>query len=178
MQRHFTVTGFVSQDGRTALHWHRLGRWLPPGGHVEPNEDPYQAVLREVREETGLDVAVLETGPHFGYLHPARLPAPAAMALYDLQHGDRSLPEHHQHIDLIYFTLPFASDAAAAAASDDQDWLWVDEATLRDNPVLTDERSGHSAPVPDDVRELAFAAIAAAREATPWPRAHARTGTG
>ena len=30
LPRHFTVTGFVSIDGRTALHWHpRLDRWLP-----------------------------------------------------------------------------------------------------------------------------------------------------
>ena len=54
MERHFTVSGFVSQAGKTALHWHRLGLWLPPGGHIEADEDPIQAVLREVQEETGL----------------------------------------------------------------------------------------------------------------------------
>jgi len=29
-------------------------RWLPPGGHVEPGEDPRTTVLRELREELGL----------------------------------------------------------------------------------------------------------------------------
>ncbi|HVM94960.1 MAG TPA: NUDIX domain-containing protein [Candidatus Acidoferrales bacterium] len=29
-------------------------RWLPPGGHVEPNEDPRTTVVRELREELGL----------------------------------------------------------------------------------------------------------------------------
>ena len=32
------------------------GRWSLPGGRIEPGESPEQAVVREVREETGLDV--------------------------------------------------------------------------------------------------------------------------
>lgn len=45
-----------------ALHPHevllvrhpRYGLWLPPGGCVESDETPWEAVVREVREETGL----------------------------------------------------------------------------------------------------------------------------
>jgi 8-oxo-dGTP diphosphatase len=33
------------------------GEWAAPGGAIEPDEMPYDAVVREVREETGLDVA-------------------------------------------------------------------------------------------------------------------------
>jgi 8-oxo-dGTP pyrophosphatase MutT (NUDIX family) len=165
MQRHFTVTGFVTQDGRTALHWHRLGRWLPPGGHIEPDEDPLQAVLREVREELGLDVEVIDGDPPFAYTHPRQLPVPAAMAVYNLQNGDRTVREHHQHIDLVYFTRPLVADAPGAASHDEFSWVWVDEPTLRRNAVLIDERSGAAAAVPEDVRELAFAAIAAERRA-------------
>jgi ADP-ribose pyrophosphatase YjhB (NUDIX family) len=32
------------------------GRWSVPGGRVEPGEDGVQAVVREVAEETGLEV--------------------------------------------------------------------------------------------------------------------------
>jgi 8-oxo-dGTP diphosphatase len=36
------------------------GRWLVPGGTVELGETLEQAVVREIREETGLEVAPLE----------------------------------------------------------------------------------------------------------------------
>lgn len=35
-------------------HDEHKGLWLAPGGKVEPNESPFQAAVREVREETGL----------------------------------------------------------------------------------------------------------------------------
>ena len=166
MHRHFTVTGFVSHDGRTALHWHaRLDMWLPPGGHVEPDEDPLQAVLREGREETGLAVEVLPSDPAFAYTAPRQLPVPAAMAVYDIPR-DGSLDEAHQHIDLVYFTRPRAPRGGAPPAlpQDEACWAWVDEATLRAGGTLAHER-GRAAPVAGDVRELGLAAIAAARRA-------------
>lgn len=30
--------------------------WTCPGGHLEPGEDPYEGAIREMKEETGLDV--------------------------------------------------------------------------------------------------------------------------
>ncbi len=158
--RHYTVTGFVSVGGRTALHWHpRLNRWLPPGGHVEANEDPLQAVLREVLEETGLEVEIVGRGP-FAYIRPPQLPVPVAMAVYDIPR-DGSHDEPHQHIDLIYFTRPLSP--SAALPQDDDRWAWVDEATLQRRPAVFEER-GRRAEVAEDVRELALAAIAAVRD--------------
>jgi 8-oxo-dGTP diphosphatase len=39
--------------------------WLPPGGHVEPNEHPREAVIREAKEELGIESEFLLKDPLF-----------------------------------------------------------------------------------------------------------------
>ncbi|MGI9586406.1 MAG: NUDIX hydrolase [Acidimicrobiia bacterium] len=55
---HFTASGFVlSPDNRSLLliHHAKLGRWLQPGGHFEPQDHSVEdAARREVAEETGV----------------------------------------------------------------------------------------------------------------------------
>jgi ADP-ribose pyrophosphatase YjhB (NUDIX family) len=56
-----TAAAFILDgDGRLLLIRENYGRrrYGPPGGLVEPGETPRQAAIREVREETTLDVAV------------------------------------------------------------------------------------------------------------------------
>lgn len=69
--------GAVVRDATGRLLLVRRGRppaqgsWTLPGGRVEPGESPSEAAVREVREETGLDVRVvrlLATLPVLGYL--------------------------------------------------------------------------------------------------------------
>src|SRR5258705_5067913 len=46
---------FNPDASSVVIIWHhRLQRWLQPGGHVEENEDPFVAAVREVPEETGI----------------------------------------------------------------------------------------------------------------------------
>ena len=64
--REFTVAVFVVHEGRVLLLAHpKLGRWLPPGGHIEPNELPDEAAVREVEEETGIPRADYRASPHW-----------------------------------------------------------------------------------------------------------------
>ena len=52
--RDFTATTFVVSLNKTLLLWHQIASMLPPGGHIEPNELPEEAAIREVKEEPGL----------------------------------------------------------------------------------------------------------------------------
>jgi 8-oxo-dGTP pyrophosphatase MutT (NUDIX family) len=58
---HITATGLVfSPEGERILlvHHRRLGRWLLPGGHVEPGDTSIdESARREVVEETGVLLA-------------------------------------------------------------------------------------------------------------------------
>lgn len=57
---HFTASAMVFCRGHLLLvHHRRLQAWVPPGGHVEPNELPHEAALREVKEETGMSVSII-----------------------------------------------------------------------------------------------------------------------
>ncbi len=48
---------FIVYNQKVLLRKHdKLGVWLSVGGHVEINEDPTEAAVREVKEEVGLDV--------------------------------------------------------------------------------------------------------------------------
>ena len=97
--RHFTVAVFVVWEGKVLLHHHhKLGMWLPPGGHIERDELPDEAATREVLEETGLEVELVGERRE-DVEDPVQLHRPAGVQLEDIGPG-------HQHIDLIYFARP------------------------------------------------------------------------
>jgi 8-oxo-dGTP pyrophosphatase MutT (NUDIX family) len=54
------VAAVIFDEGRVLLQRRDdTGRWGLPGGGVEPGESVRQALIREVREETGLEVEPL-----------------------------------------------------------------------------------------------------------------------
>ncbi|CAA9453785.1 MAG: Adenosylhomocysteinase [uncultured Rubrobacteraceae bacterium] len=96
---HFTVAVFVVWESKVLLHLHRkLGMWLPPGGHIEREELPDDAAVREVLEETGLRVELVGEKRE-DVSDPVQLYRPAGVQLENIGPG-------HQHIDLIYFARP------------------------------------------------------------------------
>ena len=124
--RHFTVAVFVVHAGRVLLHFHRkLGKWLPPGGHIEDDELPDEAAVREVLEETGIR-ARLVGGRGLPIEEPRQLVVPAGIQVENIYAG-------HQHVDLVYFALPDPDDVQAAevdprlAESDQVGWYAADE---------------------------------------------------
>lgn len=158
MIRHNTATGFVVHGNATLLHWHRrVQAWLPPGGHVEPNEDPVQAVLREVREETGLDVEVVPADRHgMRFATVERIEAPRTILVEDV-HDEKV--GAHQHIDMIYYTRVIA--AGVERPDVPEGWRWVTAQELREGTTLENKDGANEAP-PEDVRVLGLEAIAAA----------------
>lgn len=59
---HYCASAFIINpyDKKILLVKHSdYDKWLQPGGHIEPNETPEDAAVREVYEETGIKITLL-----------------------------------------------------------------------------------------------------------------------
>jgi len=105
----FTVAVFVVHAGRVlVIHHRKLGKWLPLGGHIELDEDPEQAALRETLEESGLEVELLGERPPTTESGTRALIAPRFLDIHRIS-------DTHEHIGMIYFARPRAGSVTLAA---------------------------------------------------------------
>ena len=78
-KKSITATVYVINNGKVLLHQHKKYKtWFPLGGHIEEDEFPHEAALREVKEESGFDVTLIETelAPEIELARVKRIPSP------------------------------------------------------------------------------------------------------
>lgn len=128
---HVTASGIVVGPAGVVLHRHRrLGRWMQPGGHVDPGETPEEAVVRECVEETGLPVAHPDAGPVLLHL--------------DVHEAAAS----HLHLDLRYLLVaPDVPPAPGSGESPDVAWFsWADALAMADAALVGALRAAEHLP--------------------------------
>lgn len=127
----FTVGAAIVHQGKVLLVDHpRYGMWLMPGGHVELTEDTDEALLREIREETGLgpdDIEVVaervdpdDAGdakplwvPRWMDIHPANPPhRHIALAYLVRANTDHVMLDAGEHREIRWFTAEELGDPA------------------------------------------------------------------
>jgi 8-oxo-dGTP pyrophosphatase MutT (NUDIX family) len=95
----FTVEVFIVYKNKILLRKHdKLNKWLSVGGHIELDEDPNEAAIREVKEEVGLDIELIgkkgdyvaDDNTYFELVPPRYL-------------GRNRLSPTHEHIVFVYF---------------------------------------------------------------------------
>jgi 8-oxo-dGTP pyrophosphatase MutT (NUDIX family) len=119
----FTVAIFVVRQGKVLLIHHRnLDKWLPLGGHIELNEDPEAAALREAKEESGLEVELLGERPPTTEPGTRALIAPRFLDIH-------RITDTHEHIGMIYWARP-RNGTLALSASEHHDIRWCSAADL------------------------------------------------
>jgi 8-oxo-dGTP pyrophosphatase MutT (NUDIX family) len=100
----FTVEAYIVKDGKILFIRHKiLKRWLPIGGHIELDEDPEEALFREVKEECGLDIRILGTVPSVQCEGTKVLHVPAFLDIHRFS-------ETHRHVGMGYIATSESSD--------------------------------------------------------------------
>lgn len=129
-----TVSAFIVRlDGdepRVLFHRHKaFGIWIQPGGHVEVDEQPWGALVRELREETGYEpgaLMVLQPPGRLAQLHVAVLhPQPVCVQTHAIVTSTE-----HFHTDLVYALVAAAAPAGTPAAGESRSFAWLTRAEV------------------------------------------------
>jgi 8-oxo-dGTP pyrophosphatase MutT (NUDIX family) len=123
----FTVEVFVVHKNKVLLRKHdKYHIWLSVGGHIELDEDPIQAAIREVKEEVGLDIEL------FGDTDTLDANRDEYQELLPPQFLNRHrINENHEHITLVYFATSKTDQITEMAEHEkSEDCRWLTSAEL------------------------------------------------
>jgi 8-oxo-dGTP pyrophosphatase MutT (NUDIX family) len=153
--RHFVATVYAVHDGAVALHEHdKLEMWLPAGGHLDRDELPHEAALRETREELGFDVDLVAPQESITSETVESIPQPQHFLLEDIN-VDAEGNVGHQHIDFIFYGVAPTRDIQPGPGEQPaDDWTWFTPAELREH-----------GDIPADVVEIGQRAVEAVSDA-------------
>ena len=137
--RHFTATVLIVHRDKVLLHRHKKrGALLPVGGHLDRDELPQEAAVREAKEEAGLEITLYDTNS-LRCDDVLVLVPPAHMLLVDMN-------PYHQHIDFIFYATA-ATDQVQPHDGESTQLFWYTRSDLL------------AASMPENVRQLAREAL-------------------
>lgn len=123
-----TVEVFVVFNNKVLLRKHdKYGIWLAVGGHLEVGEDPNEGALREVKEEVGLDVELIDMREYKGDIKVKELVAPISM-------NRHSISDTHEHVALIFFAKTMSDKVVPEKLTDE--WKWCTKEDIDAMPDL------------------------------------------
>lgn len=131
-QHDYTVGAYIIRlDGdepKALLHLHKkMQKLLPIGGHIELDETPWQAVVREVAEESGYELSqmkILQPKQRIDSLSDIVVhPQPVVVT-------DQDVSSEHFHTDLAYAFIVHKDPQGQASEGESEDFRWLTRSEL------------------------------------------------
>ena len=146
----FTVCIYIVFENKLLLHKHKkLNIWLPPGGHIELDEDPNEAALREAKEESGLDVELIGQGQEYpGSPYGSRDLIPPRFLNRHFYDTTRT----HEHVNLAFFARAHSDDARHEVEGGEIKWFSREE--IDGNPEIVPDVQRHALVALDELGEV------------------------
>lgn len=123
----FTAEAFIVHKNKVLLRKHdKYHIWLSVGGHIELNEEPNEAVIREIKEEVGLDVDIFHKGlPLTQRDQYKELIPPEFLNIHKIN-------ETHKHISLVYFAKSNTDKITQSENEKSDECKWFSKEELED----------------------------------------------
>ena len=124
----FTVEVFVVYKDRVLLRKHdKYKIWLSVGGHIELDEDPNEAAIREVKEETGLEISIMGAANNSDNRDYKELIPPKFL-------NRHRISDSHEHVTLVYFGIAANDQIAPGSEELEVEMRWFKLSDL-DDPI-------------------------------------------
>lgn len=129
MDRHFTVSVYVVHNNRVLLHRHKKAQiLLPVGGHIELNELPEEAAIRETFEEAGIEIELYDLDS----LRKKNVNTPRERILINPIHmvwGE--IEKGHEHVDFVFYAQSMM-EKLKPGTDESNNLAWYSEQQLED----------------------------------------------
>ena len=125
----FTVEVFIVYKNKVLLRQHdKYKIWLGVGGHIELDEDPNQTAIREVKEEVGLNIKLVnKLAPNrYATKNYKELIAPIFLNRHRIN-------KTHEHVTLVYFATVKTNKVVAESRDKSTQWKWFSINELNKN---------------------------------------------
>lgn len=142
-ERDFTASVYLVRNESVLLLKHKkAGIWLQPGGHIDDNELPNETALREVEEETGYKVNLIDVTESHDYQQDSKdLPNPFKVNAHRIR-------ESHWHCDFA-FLAEIETKSEVTHSHEHEGVRWVSREEMKEGEL----------DMPENVRKTALEAL-------------------
>ncbi len=134
----FCVECYIVNDNTVLLRYHdKYNLWLSVGGHIELDEDPVEAILREIKEEVGItDITIYQPRALFDSVDEPGVKDKIPPYFMYRHHVNKT----HEHVAFVYFASTTQSQITQGPTEKTTKVHWFTKEDLNDKKFGVNDR--------------------------------------